>query len=167
MNHDDPMFLPGKETVPQEPRCFLPPRVEILRLDFSRLGRPARSQPIDDRDGEGERIVRRLLALVREHRASARRIGSPLDRDALLRIVEALRIESFGGDPQALLRHEDPIAAYLRQALFQELLEEPSNVLFTTQLDEETIRYEAMETAFWRECLGRLAERIAESSRDS
>jgi hypothetical protein len=146
---------------PGEGRRFLPPRVEILRLDFSRRGKPAREQARDDRDGEIARVVKRLLAIVREHRASARRVGSPLGRDALRTILQALRIESFGGDPRPLLHHRDPVAAYLRESLFQELLEEPSNVLFTTRLDDETVRYEAMEAAFWRECLAELEERVA------
>jgi len=146
---------------PREERRFLPPQVEILRLDFSKLARRNPPQGIEDRGAERERVVRRLLAIVREHRASARRVGSPLGRETLQTIIEALRLESFGGDPRPLLRHRDPVAAWLRESLFQELLEEPSNVLFTTRLDDETVRYEAMETAFWRECLEALEERVA------
>ncbi len=154
--------MEAQDKNPGKRRCFLPSHTEILRLDFSRLERPARLQSIGDHSGEGERIVRRLLAIVREHRASARRIGSPLGRDELLGIVEALRIESSGGDWRPWLRHPDPVAAYLREALFQELLEESGHVLFTTRIDGETTRYETMEKRLWRECLGRIAEQIAE-----
>lgn len=145
-----------------ERRSFLPPRIEILRLDFSLRERSPRTQSIGDREAEVERVVKRLHAIVREHRASARRVGSPFGSTDLEMIVEALRIESFGGDPRPLLHHPDPVAAWLRQSLFQELLEEPSNILFTTRIDDETIRYEAMEAAFWRECLQELAERTLE-----
>lgn len=148
--------LPGEQR-----RSFRPPRVEILRLDFSRREKPGRTQALSDREGEVARVVKRLLATVREYRASARRVGSPLDRTALGMIVEALRLESFGGDPRPLLHHPEPVAAWLRQSLFQELLEEPGNVLFTTRIDDETIRYEAMEVAFWRECLRGLGEAVA------
>lgn len=142
-------------------RCFLPPRTEILRLDLSKLARQSSRQPIADRAAESGRVVRHLLAIVREHRASARRIGSPLDRESLEAVLEALRIESRGGDPRHLLEHSDPVAAWLRRALFEDLLEVPSNVLYTTQVDDETIRYEAMEAGFWRECLRALGERVA------
>ncbi len=144
-----------------ERRSFLPPRIEILRLDFSLRERSPRTQSVGDRDIEVERVVKRLHTIVREHRASACRVGSPLGSTDLEMILEALRIESFGGDPRPLLQHPDPVATWLRQSLFQELLEEPSNILFTTRIDDETIRYEAMEPAFWRECLRELEESLA------
>lgn len=155
--------MESREPTPEKGRSFLPPRVEILRLDFSRLARPVPVQAVEGRDDEVGRVVKRLLAILREYRGSARRVGSPLDGAALREVVQALRIESFGGDHRALLHHPDPVAAWLRASLFQELVEEPSNVLFTTRLDEETVRYEAMETAFWRECLAALEERLPES----
>ncbi len=151
------------ESIPDKrERSFLPPRVEILRLDFSLREKPARTQAVSNRGGEVARVVKRLLAIVREHRSSARRVGSPIDPTALGMIVDALRIESYGGDPRPLLHHPDPVAAWLRQSLYQELLVEPSNVLFTIPIDEETIRYEAMEVEFWRECLQELEERVSE-----
>lgn len=71
--------MESPEPLPREQRSFLTPRVEILRLDFSRLGRDVRPMPIEDRGDETRRVVHHLSAIVREHRASARRIGSPLD----------------------------------------------------------------------------------------
>jgi hypothetical protein len=118
--------MESPESLPEEKRrSFLPPHVEILRLDFSRLGRPARPLPIEDREAETRRVVHHLSAIVRGHRASARRIGSPLDDWALRAVFDALRVESLGGDPRALLQHPDPVAAWLRQALFEDLLEVP------------------------------------------
>lgn len=38
--------------------------------------------------------------------------------------------------------------------------EEPSNILFTTQVNEDVVRYEAMEAGFWRECLGELGRQL-------
>lgn len=154
---DSPDSLPGEKH-----RSFLPPRVEILRLDFSRFSRSTPTQVTRERETEVGRVVSRLLAIVREQRASARRVGSPLDEEDLEDILEALRIESFGGDPRPLLHHPDPVAAWLRQALFEDLLEEPGNVIFTTRIDDETIRYETMEASFWRECLEELGDRILE-----
>lgn len=112
------------ESIPDKrERSFLPPRIEILRLDFSRFARSATTQVTREREAEVGRVVSRLLAIVREHRASARRVGSPLDQRDLKAVVEALRIESSGGDPRPLLHHPEPVAAWLRQALFEDLLE--------------------------------------------
>ena len=41
-----------------------------------------------------------------------------------------------------------------------ELLAEPSNILFTTQVSEDIIRYEAMEAAFWAECIAALRKKL-------
>jgi hypothetical protein len=147
--------LPGEKR-----RSFVPPRVEIRQLDFSRHEKPARTEALTNRKGEVARVVKRLLAIVREHRSSARRVGAPIDPTALGMIVNALRIASFGRDPRPLLHHPDPVAAWLRQSLFQDLLEEPGNVLFTTRIDDETIRHEATEVEFWKECLRELAEAV-------
>lgn len=112
------------ESIPDKrERSFLPPRVEILRLDFSRFARSATTQVTREREAEVGRVVSRLLAIVREHRASARRVGSPLGQRDLKAVVEALRIESSGGDPRPLLHHPEPVATWLRQALFEDLLE--------------------------------------------
>lgn len=163
MNPDRPSRGEGKDSKKRKLRSFGAPAAEILRLDFSKLGKPSSPQPIEDRLVEAHRIVKRLIAIVREHRASALRVGSPLDDEALGIIFRALRVESLGGDYRPLLQHEDPVAAWLRNSLFQELLEEPSNILFTTRVDDETVRYEAMEAAFWRECLQLLEKQLMES----
>ena len=163
MNPDELSRGDGDGSKPRRMKSFGTPAAEILRLDFSKLGKPVEAQPIEDRAAEARRVVKRLLAIIREHRASALRVGSPLDDAALALVIRALRIESLGGDYHPLLHHDDPVTAYLRQSLFEELLEEPSNILFTTQLDDETIRYEAMESAFWRECLETLESRVGGS----
>ncbi len=152
--------MESPEPLPREQRSFLTPRVEILRLDFSRLGRPARPLTIEDREAETRRGVQHLLAIVREHRASARRIGSPLDDWALRAVFDALRVESLGGDPQSLLHHPEPVAAWLRQALFEDLLEVLGAVFFTTRLDENSICYKALKVAFWQECLAIFEDEI-------
>lgn len=141
--------MESPEPLPREERSFLTPRVEILRLDFSRLGRPASSQPIGDRAVESGRVVKHLLAIVREHRASSRRIGSPLDECALRAVFDALRVESLDGDPRELLQHPDLVAAWLRQALFEDLLEVPAMFL--------------MPDTHWRGLLRELEDRVSGS----
>lgn len=138
--------MESPEPLPCEQRSFLTPRVEILRLDFSRLGRPDRSGTIEDRAAEARRIVHHLSAIVREHRASARRIGSPLDEWALHAVFDALRVESLGGDTQSLLQLPTR-RRLLRQALFEDLLEVPGLIV--------------MPDARWRDCLRLLEERVS------
>lgn len=138
---------PPPDPLPEKERCFLPPRVEILRLDFSRIHRPAPAQVTPDQEAGIGPVVMRLLAIVREHRASARRVGSPLEERDLEAVFEALRIESYGGDPRPFLRHSDPVAAWLRRALFDDLLEVARNL---TSSD------------LWRGSLDVLTEKVTE-----
>ncbi len=121
---------------------------------------PKAPQEIEDRKGEAKRIVKRLLAIIADHHSSADCIGVALDQALLLQVVSALEAETRDEDPTPLLQHEDEVRAYLMQALYDELLEEPSNILFTTQVSEDVVRYEAMEGKFWRECLAELGRQL-------
>ena len=51
------------------------------------------------------------------------------------------------------LKKLDEIHGYCLNRLFDELVEEPSNILFTTKTGPDTMRYDAMNAAFWIECL--------------
>ncbi len=118
---------------------------------------PSRTpQEIEDRKGEAKRIVKRLLAIIADHHSSADHIGMALDQVLLLKVISALEAETHDEDPTPLLHDDDEVLAYLMRALYEELLEEPSNILFTTQVNPDTVRYEAMEVGFWRECLAEL-----------
>jgi len=122
---------------------------------------PSRTpQEIEDRKGEAKRIVKRLLAIIADHHSSADHIGMALDQVLLLKVVSALEAETREEDPSPLLHDDDEVLAYLMRALYEELLEEPSNILFTTQVNPETVRYEAMEVGFWRECLAELKRQL-------
>ncbi len=122
---------------------------------------PSRTpQEIEDRKGEAKRIVKRLLAIIADHHSSADHIGVALDQALLLKVVSALEAETRDEDPTPLLHDDDEVAAYLMRALYEELLEEPSNILFTTQVNPDTVRYEAMEVGFWRECLAELKRQL-------
>ncbi|MEO5714099.1 MAG: hypothetical protein ABIT37_11480 [Luteolibacter sp.] len=122
---------------------------------------PSRTpQEIEDRKGEAKRIVKRLLAIIADHHSSADHIGVALDQTLLLKVVSALEAETRDEDPAPLLHDDDEVPAYLMRALYEELLEEPSNILFTTQVNPDTVRYEAMEVIFWRECLAELKRQL-------
>lgn len=125
---------------------------------------PSRApQEIEDRKGEARRIVKRLLAIIADHHNSANCIGVALHQPLLLNVVAALEAETRNEDPAPLLHHDDEVRAYLMQALYEELLEEPSNILFTTQVKPDVVRYEAMEVGFWRECLSELRKQLSGS----
>ena len=47
---------------------------------------------------------------------------------------------------------------YARLTLYDEMLEEPSNVLLATPVSADTTRYEPMPRAFWLDCLRALRE---------
>ena len=118
-------------------------------------------QEIEDRAGEAKRIVKRLLAIIADHHSSAEHMGVALDQPLLLQVVAALEAETQNKDPAELLQHTDEIRGYLMRALYEELLEEPSNILFTTQVSPDVVRYDAMEVAFWQECLKELRRQLS------
>ena len=60
----------------------------------------------------------------------------------------------------------DEIHGYCLNRLFDELVEEPSNILFTTKTGPDSIRYDAMNAKFWLECLD-LMEAIFCSPKES
>lgn len=122
---------------------------------------PVRSpQEIEDRRGEARRISKRLLAIIADHHRSAEHLSVAMDRDFLLEVIDALFAESERKDPAPFLNDADEVRSYLKRALYEELLEEPSNVLFTVQVSPDVMRYEAMEVEFWRECLAQLKAKL-------
>lgn len=122
---------------------------------------PARPpQEIEDRKGETRRIVKRLLAIIEEHRVSALRMGFVLDAAALDIVLRALEAETRGEDPSPVLADPDEVRCYILTSLYEDLLAEPSNILHTTRVAEDVIRYEAMEAAFWKECVAALREKL-------
>lgn len=118
------------------------------------------AQEIEDRKGEAKRITKRLLAIIADHHSSAGHIGVALDQQGLLKVVAALEAEARNEQPGPMLQDDDEVLAYLMRALYEELLEEPSNILFTTQVNPDTVRYEAMEATFWQECLAELRRQL-------
>ena len=117
-------------------------------------------QEIEDRKGETRRIVKRLLAIIEEHRISALRMGFTMDAAALDTVIRALEAETENEDPSLVLANEDEIQNYLLTSLYEDLLAEPSNILHTTHIAKDVVRYEAMEVAFWRECVAALRQTL-------
>lgn len=117
-------------------------------------------QEIEDRKGESRRIVKRLLAIIEEHRVSALRMGFTLDAAALDTVIRALEAETRKENPAGILADADEIRTYILTALYEDLLAEPSNILFTTHIAKDVVRYEAMEAAFWIDCVAALRHQL-------
>ena len=92
------------------------------------------------------------------HRHAAVPLGIGLTSGDLRAVLAALRGHARGGSGLPVPGARDEIHSHILNRLFEELVEEPSNILFTTATGPETIRYDAMEPAFWIECLD-LAEK--------
>lgn len=123
---------------------------------------PKQRAPIrhEERVAEIARIIPRLLALVEEHRRAAACMNVILDRGDFSIVIEALREHARKGDPQPAGGARDEVHSYVLTRLFEELSEEPSNILFTTRTSPDSTRYDAMDAAFWIECLNELEKRI-------
>lgn len=116
-------------------------------------------QEIEDRKGELRRIVKRLLAIIDEHRISAQRLEVAMDAAAIDTVLRALEAETRRENPGPILQEGgDEIRSYVLTSLYEDLLAEPSNILHTTHIAEGVVRYEAMEAAFWQECVASLRE---------
>ncbi|MFU8893847.1 MAG: hypothetical protein ACNA8L_09485 [Luteolibacter sp.] len=126
----------------------------LFKLEVDSPVVPAPSQQdIEDRKGEARRIVKRLAAIVEDHRQSAIPLGIELAATDLRAVIAALRDHANGGPGLPIPATREAIHAHVLTRLFEELVEEPSNILFTTVTGPETTRYDAMNPTFWLECL--------------
>jgi len=114
---------------------------------------------IDNPRREKSRILGRLLAIIGDHSVSAERVGVRLSPTDLKLVFEALRAHACSGSAPDFIGH-DEIRRYVLGTLFAELVEEPSNILYTTSTGPDTMRYGAMTPAFWIECLDLLERTI-------
>ena len=118
----------------------IPPPPESL-LDFG------------DRKEEAKRIVKRLAAIIEDHRLAALRLEIEFNAADISAVFESLREHARGGPGTPVRGARDEIHGYCLDRLFDELVEEPSNVLFTTKTGPDTMRYDSMGATFWIECL--------------
>ena len=97
-----------------------------------------------------------------DHREAAVSLKIKLGPKDLLMFWTPFKLHAKGGSRGS----RDEIHAYCLDRLFEELVEEPSNILFTTKTGPDTMRYDAMNAEFWIECLD-LMEATFGSSKDS
>ena len=115
--------------------------------------RPASPRVIEDAQSEQRRILKRLRGLIEMHQEFAVRMNVALEVADVLAVIDALVAEAERCDPLPVLKCPDDVREYARFTLYEEMLGEPSNVLLSTRVSAETMRYEAMPRAFWLDCL--------------
>jgi len=114
---------------------------------------PIEEQQKMDNPKEATRIVERLNAIVQDHKRGSKQINIDLGVDDVRSVVGALKEHANGGGGTPVPGARDEIHGYCLNRLFEELVEEPSNILFTTQKGHDSVKYDAMTASFWLECL--------------
>ncbi len=117
---------------------------------------------IENRAQECARIVKRLLEMIDRHVASLTKSGLSISWAEMQLVLLALEADVDGRDVNVHLEAADEISAYVRRNLYDELVGEPSNIFYTTQVDGKTVRYEALPKDFWKECLSLLRQKLGE-----
>ena len=117
---------------------------------------------IENRPQECARIVKRLLEMIDRHVASLTKSGLSISWAEMQLVLLALEADVDGREVDVHLGGADEISAYVKRNLYDELVGEPSNIFYTTQVDGKTVRYEALPKEFWRECLSLLRQKLRE-----
>ena len=120
------------------------------------------AKEIENRPQECERIVRRLLERIDAHVASLAKSDLSINWAEMQLVLLALDADAEGRDVNVHLDGGDEISAYVRRNLFDELVGDPSNIFYTTQVDAKTVRYEALPKDFWKECIALLRQKLTE-----
>jgi len=135
-------------------RPVIPENIPALFVQGTEIPEPPPSkQDIAALKGEAKRVVKRITAIVAEHRHAAVPLGIELTSGDLRSVLTALRGHARGGSGLPVPGARNEIHTHVLNRLFEELVEEPSNILFTTVTGPDTTRYESMDPAFWIECL--------------
>ena len=110
-------------------------------------------QEMDDPAGEARRVAKRLAAIVEDHRQAAKPLKIELSSTDIKLVIGSLKQHARGAKGLPVPGARDEIHGYCLNRLFEELVEEPSNILFTTKKGPDVVRYDAMNASFWIECL--------------
>ena len=130
-------------------------------LNLPDISPVAQSPNIEDPKKEKSLILKRLQAIIREHLVSADRLGAKFSSADISIVLSALRAHAKNGtQPVFNASTNDEIHCYVLESLFAELLDEPSNILYTTKTGKDTMRYDAMQPSFWIECLDLLETKL-------
>lgn len=122
---------------------------------------------VENQSAELRRVVKRLRVLLLPHFESASRLGLVLGADDIRSVMNALIADADGLSPEPALACAEALRGYLRRSMFDDLVGEPSNVLYTTQVNADVIRYEAMPAEFWKSCLLAFREGLDQSGKQA
>jgi hypothetical protein len=107
---------------------------------------------------ELRRLVPRLQTLVAQHLESAKAMGIAVTKADLGVVLGALEAEASGKEYSEW--PDDEVTRFVLESLYEELVAEPSNIFLHTQVDAQTMRYEAMPAEVWLACLADLRHRL-------
>ena len=140
-------------------RKNIPDTVRPL-FDFDQRGvsLPIDKPVIENRVAEAKQVIKRLAAIILEHREVSLQLGFELGGEDLRIFIEALRDHAAGGVLK--LSDYNEIQAHCLNRLYEEMVEEPSNILYATPTGPDSTRYDTMDSLFWIECLNLLEEKI-------
>jgi hypothetical protein len=140
---------------------------ELVAAGFAGL-EPTAAPPkhdFDDRRAELRRITARLGITLEDHRRQAEELREPLTNEDVIKVLDALERHARTGLESRFLsaagNSEPSVKDCLLDGLYQDLLLEPSNVLYHTHTSPDTIRYEAMQAEFWIDCLRQVKGNLA------
>ncbi|HAE30189.1 MAG TPA: hypothetical protein DCF89_03665 [Flavobacteriales bacterium] len=119
---------------------------------------------IVNRKAEAKRVINRISGIILEHREASLQLNVVLGWNELSIVINALRDHAQGGQGILQLAGLDEIQAHCINRLYEELVEEPSNILYSTPTGPSTTRYDSMEPSFWIECLDLLENEILKST---
>lgn len=131
--------------------------LKTVRSLFSiELEEPVTQQNIDEPKVEAKRVVKRLSKIVKEHYEASLGLGVFMNTTHLHVVTHALRDHAQGGSGELALQDYDEILSHCLTRLYEELVEEPSNILYVTSTSSNSVRYDAMNSSFWIDCLNLL-----------
>ena len=133
----------------------------LQKKDF-RPDMSSNAPQIVDRVGEAKRVVARIKNIIDEHRDACTSLGVDLSVAELRVVFDALREHARGGAGKLQLGDRDEIQSHCLNRLFEELVEEPSNILYVTKTGPDSQRYDAMDSLFWMDCLDLLEKELTE-----
>ena len=121
---------------------------------------PSVKPEIENRKAEAKRVIKRISGIILEHREASLQLDVELNWEELSIVIAALRDHASGGQGTLKLTDYDEIESHCLNRLFEELVEEPSNILYVTPTGPSTTRYDSMDPSFWIECLDLLEREI-------
>ena len=127
---------------------------------FGESNLPSVKPEIENRKTEAKRVIKRIFGIILEHREASLQLDVDLGWEELSIVIAALRDHANGGLGTLKLNDYDEIESHCLNRLFEELVEEPSNILYVTPTSPSTTRYNSMDPSFWIECLDLLEREI-------